>query len=507
MKSNTELIAFAESFLGKGGSTFRSYCGLGSGEPWCDAFVTYVFQKSGDGSLFCGGKKQTYCPTTIKWCYNNLAQIPPYLAMPGDIIFFDWELNGTPNHIGLVRQRKSADVVFTIEGNTSKTNKDGKVIATGVVAERTRNAKYVQAIFRPHFPTKFTTKQPLVIDGQFDYTSIAMLQRVLGLEPTGILDIPTVKMLQKVAGVAQDGSWGKRTSKAVQKMIGTTVDGYFGEKSVKALQTWINKQAESKAPEKEKYSGNFPSLKKVTTTTHNREKMYETANKLAYTTNTSKAKYPSGKPTEAYKKALNALPMSKHRWCKAAKAGANCDVFVWVVASNSGVDKSLPAGLWRQLSYMQKHYKEVGVSNAKEGDIGFYRKDVRGKHGHIFLIGKGTEIKEASHDQYYPKTTKSKTTRLSKKGKKYVYVFRVPEKTTTTYVGLEKGDSGDSVIYLQKFLNWYFHDKYGKDVLDIDGHFGAETEKYLKLFQSEQKLTEDGIAGTKTLAKMAEVRL
>lgn len=504
--NNTELLKFAESFLDKGGATFRKYCGLGSGDAWCDAFVTYVFHKGDDALLFCAGKKQTYCPTTIKWCYNNLAQIPPYLAMPSDIIFFDWELNGVPNHIGLVRQRKSADVVFTIEGNTSKTNKEGKVIATGVVAERTRNARYVQAIFRPHFEAKFTIKKPLVIDGQFGYTSIAMLQRVLGQKPTGILDIPTVKALQKCAGVAQDGSWGKQTSKAVQKMIGTTVDGYFGEKSVKALQTWINKQAESKAPDKEKYSGNFPSLKKVTTTTHNREKMYETANKLAYATNTSKAKYPSGKPTEAYKKALAALPMSKHRWCKAAKLGANCDVFVWVVACASGVDKNLPSGLWKQLSYMQKHYKEVGVSNAKEGDIGFYRKDVRGKHGHIFIIGKGNEIKEASHDQYYPKTTKSKTTRLSKKGKKYVYVFRVPEKTTTKYVGLEKGDSGDSVIYLQKFLNWYFHDKYGKDVLDIDGHFGAETEKYLMLFQREQNLTADGLCGEKTIAKMKEVR-
>ena len=506
MKNNTELITFAESFLDKGGTTFRRYCGLGSGDPWCDAFVTYIFQKSGDGSLFCGGKKQTYCPTTIKWCYNNLAQIPPYLAMPGDIIFFDWELNGTPNHIGLVRDRKSADVVFTIEGNTSKTNKDGKVIATGVVAERTRNAKYVQAIFRPHFPTKFTTKQPLVIDGQFGYTSIAMLQRVLGLKPTGILDIPTVKTLQKCAGVTQDGSWGKKTSKAVQKMVGVKVDGYFGPDSVKGLQRWINKQVEGSKPEKEKYNGTLPSLKKVTTTTNNREKIYETANKLAYATNTSKAKYPSGKPTEAYKKALAALPMSKHRWCKAAKLGANCDVYVWVVACASGVDKNLPSGLWKQLSYMRKHYKQISTSEAKEGDFFLYRKDVSGKHGHVGILGKGSEIKEASHDQYYPKTTKSKTSRLSKKGKKYVYVFRVPEKTITKYVGLEKGDKGDSVIYMQKYLNWYFHDKYGKDVLATNGNFDAETEKYLMLFQREQNLVADGVCGEKTIAKMKEVR-
>ena len=503
MKSNTELIAFAESFLDKGGSTFRSYCGLGSGDPWCDAFVTYVFQKSGDGSLFCGGKKQTYCPTTIKWCYNNLANIPPYLAMPGDIIFFDWELNGTPNHIGLVRDRKSADVVFTIEGNTSKTNKDGKVIATGVVAERTRNAKYIQGIFRPHFPTKFTTKQPLVIDGQFDYTSIAMLQRVLGLKPTGILDIPTVKALQKCAGVTQDGSWGKKTSKAVQKMVGVKVDGYFGPDSVKGLQKWINKQLDGAEPVKEKYSGTLPVLKKVKTTTHNREKVYETANRLAYDTNTKEAKYPGGKPTAAYKQALAALPRRKHMWDKAARAGANCDVYVWTVLGTAGVDSKIPAGLWRQLSYMKKNYTLINVANALPGDIGFYRKDTKDKHGHIFIVGKGNEIKEASHNQYYPKTTDSKKTRLSSAKKKYVYVFRVPEKTTTKSVGLSKGDSGENVKNLQRYLNWYF----GKEVLKVDGSFGSMTDKYLKRFQSEQKLTDDGIAGTKTLAKIAEVRL
>ena len=65
-KNNTELLKIAQKHLGQGGSVFRRYCGLPGGAAWCDAFVSYVFNEGGDAALFCNGKKQTYCPTTIK---------------------------------------------------------------------------------------------------------------------------------------------------------------------------------------------------------------------------------------------------------------------------------------------------------------------------------------------------------------------------------------------------------------------------------------------------------
>ena len=230
-KSNTEQLAIARKYLGQGGSHFRKYCGLPAGSAWCDAYVTTIFHEAGNASLFCDGKKQTYCPTTIKWCYNNLASIPPYLALPSDIGFCDWELNGVPNHIVFIRERKSCDEIYTIEGNTNG----------GIVANKTRNCKYVQAIFRPHFKASYKIGT-LEVDGLMGYNTIAMLQHVLGCGVDGILGQGTVKALQRKAGVSADGLWGKGTSKAVQKMVGTTADGLFGKNSVKALQTWINKQ-------------------------------------------------------------------------------------------------------------------------------------------------------------------------------------------------------------------------------------------------------------------------
>ena len=230
-KSNVEQLNIAKKYLGQGGSKFRKYCGLPSGSAWCDAFVTTIFAEAGNANLFCGGTKQTYCPTTIKWCRQNLAEVPPYLALPSDIIFFDWEPNEIPNHIGFVRERKDCEAIYTIEGNTSG----------GIVAEKVRNTKYVCGIYRPHFKATFDTSKPLVIDGYFGYNSIAMLQKALGVIVDGVLGQGTVKALQRKAGVSADGLWGKGTSKAVQKWLGVTVDGYFGPNSVKALQRWINK--------------------------------------------------------------------------------------------------------------------------------------------------------------------------------------------------------------------------------------------------------------------------
>lgn len=237
MNKNTEMYNFAKSFLGKGGATFRSYCGLPSGAAWCDAYVTYIFHKSGNANLFCGGKKQTYCPTTIKILRKELAEIPMYLAMPSDVIFFDWDRNGVPNHIGLVRAHNTTDSIYTIEGNTS--NK---------VMLKTRPAKYVCGIFRPHFKASFTLKK-LTVDGDCGYNTIAGLQKALQILKyyngaiDGILGQGTVKALQRWAGTSADGAWGNGTSKAVQKKIGTKVDGAFGKNSVIALQKWINANA------------------------------------------------------------------------------------------------------------------------------------------------------------------------------------------------------------------------------------------------------------------------
>ena len=248
-KNSTEQLAIAKKYLGQGGSRFRKFCGLPSGSAWCDAFVTTIFAEAGNSSLFCNSTKQTYCPTTIKWCRNNLAEVPPYLALPSDIIFFDWEPNSIPNHIGFVRERKDCEAIYTIEGNTSG----------GIVANKVRNTKYVCGIYRPHFKASYKIGT-LTVDGYFGYNSIAMLQKALGVGVDGILGQGTVKALQRKCGVSQiDGLWGPATTKAVQRFLGVKADGDFGPDSTKALQRWINKVngSESATPSTPTVSGKY----------------------------------------------------------------------------------------------------------------------------------------------------------------------------------------------------------------------------------------------------------
>ena len=234
--NNVQQLELAQSYLGQGGYTFRKFCGLGSGQPYCAAFVSYIFYKAGNADLFCDGRKQINCIPIINWCFDNLPNIPLYLAMESDIAIFDWNDNEIPDHIGLAAERRSASELTTIEGNTSG----------GIVAMKTRPAGDIQALFRPAFRGSFDISKYLTVDGCFGYSSIAMLQLVLKQkgyytgEIDGILGRKTVKALQRLVGVNPDASWGPATSKAIQKMLGIKADGWFGEESTKALQSWIN---------------------------------------------------------------------------------------------------------------------------------------------------------------------------------------------------------------------------------------------------------------------------
>ena len=232
MMSNTQLLAIAKKQIGNNGSKYRKYVGVGG--SWCDMFVFWLYDANGNGPLLTWkGNQRYYCPASIKWCERNLAQLPPYLAMACDPIYFDWDGNGNPNHIGIVEKRRDSNSVYTIEGNTSG----------GKVDDKCRTG-YIEAVFRPHFkPNVALKKEQLKPDGAFEYKSIYMLAVALGVTPTGIFTKDLVMALQRKAGTKPDGAWGKNTSRAVQKLVGLkgkAIDGAWGKQSTVALQKWIN---------------------------------------------------------------------------------------------------------------------------------------------------------------------------------------------------------------------------------------------------------------------------
>lgn len=472
MKSNADVLKIAKKYIGQGGSRFRKFCGLPGGAAWCNAYVDYVANEGGVSSLYFDGKKETYCPHSIKWCDKNLALIPPYLAMACDIIYFDWEKNGVPNHIGLVYEKISTSTIQTIEGNTNG----------GIVAKKNRSTKYVQGIYRPHYKPSGIKLGAIAEDGDFGYDSIANLQRALNVQIDGILGKATVKALQKKAGAKADGAWGNGTSRKVQALIGCkTIDGQFGTESVKKLQHWINEQNSHSAPEKpteskEAYKGKYPKLPPKTA---------KIAVKCAYKYGTplSKYSYKTGKAKPEYKEELDKAYPSRNRWkYKQSRMGASCDVFAGTVLKRAGY-KSAPHTMATMVSWCRKNLKKVGTK--QNGDI-----LTRTNHVMVVVDLKGHKLVANAHFLDH-----GGTYGIVQKVGKYTDIWR-PEGLSY----FSKGDIFTDVKKLKRFLNWY-----GGYNLKDSYFFGTQTEKAVKDFQQKEGLKVTGKFGVNELNKAKAV--
>lgn len=83
--------------------------------PWCAAFVSAVGIKAGATNIIV---RHSYCPTMLS-TYRNKGQYSSnkkYSPKPGDIIFYDWNNNNTPDHVGMIVSC-SGNTVKAIEGN------------------------------------------------------------------------------------------------------------------------------------------------------------------------------------------------------------------------------------------------------------------------------------------------------------------------------------------------------------------------------------------------------
>lgn len=163
--------------------------------------------------------------------------------------------------------------------------------------------------------------------------------------------------------------------------------------------------------------------KKTVKVPTNAKKLAAKAYEFAYHSNTKKASYPSGAPKDAYKKALDEYFGKNRRWSTPAKKGASCDVYIAACIRAAGIDKDAPRGMVRSWLDKSDKFKRVTVTTktVKDGDIiSIYWSN--GKPH--WCIAYGGKILEASYNGWYPKTTNTLASRLSKKGKQSVVVYR-----------------------------------------------------------------------------------
>jgi hypothetical protein len=192
-----------------------------------------------------------------------------------------------------------------------------------------------------------------------------------------------------------------------------------------------------------------------------------------------------------------------------------CATFVSAVAVKLGYTDIMPTEC--SCNKMIELYKKLGVWVEDEnrtpnpGDILFYdwedngKGDNKGNSDHVGIVEKVSGGNITIIEGNYSNSVKRRTLKVNGK---YIRGYAVPKydseaKPTAEFTigmrNLKRGCTGEDVRALQILLN-------GRgcngNMYSPDGKFGPNTEGAVKLFQKQEKLSVDGIAGVKTLGRL-----
>ena len=113
---NPAVVDVAKSQVGNvGGYPYWSWYGFGSRVEWCACFVSWCYGQMGLSEprfAACQSQGIPWFQSHGQWGargYENIA--------PGDSIFFDWDLDGSADHVGIVVGTDGSRV-YTVEGNS-----------------------------------------------------------------------------------------------------------------------------------------------------------------------------------------------------------------------------------------------------------------------------------------------------------------------------------------------------------------------------------------------------
>ena len=116
---NQAIVEVALTQLGnEGGQPYWSWYGFDSRVEWCACFVSWCADQCGyiDSGII---PKFAGCVQGAEWFKSNGQwQDRNYEPQAGDIIFFDWEGDGSTDHVGIVEKCENG-TVYTVEGNSN----------------------------------------------------------------------------------------------------------------------------------------------------------------------------------------------------------------------------------------------------------------------------------------------------------------------------------------------------------------------------------------------------
>lgn len=121
------------------------------GNPWCAMFVSWVYTQAGLSKSVAASTSKGFasCDAGLKWFAKKNKLVPVGEAQEGDIVFFQFDTDAQPDHVGIVEKNNTTlKRLVCIEGNTSPDNKGSQSNGGGVYRKK-RAYGTVMAVARP----------------------------------------------------------------------------------------------------------------------------------------------------------------------------------------------------------------------------------------------------------------------------------------------------------------------------------------------------------------------
>ena len=427
----------------------------GSAYAWCCSFIWDIFRMASASNLFYNGSKTAYCPAVQDW--GKAQQVSRDAGRYGDIILFDWNKNGSADHIGLI-ESKSGNTYTTIEGNTAIGNDSNG----GEVMRRQRPIDgSVLMVIRP----KYASESTVSFGGGMKYNA---------------KNPPLACMMR------QSNGYTSNTEMSVKGVLWHSTGA--NNPNVKRYV-----QPDDDAPDRAEL------LKKLGVNAYKNDWNHVAQNKWVNGW--------IGKLADGTVSAVQVLPWDyTPKGCgSGSKGSCNNGWIQFEICEDSLTDKA----------YFEAVYREACELTAYLCTL--YNLDPMGK---VSYAGQSVPVILCHHDSYklglgsghvdvdhwfgkYGKTMDDARRDVAALMGKTAPAEKPAEVTLPTFTAtlpkLSKGCEGIAVKNLQRLLiaNGFFCGKTG-----ADGDFGNATLAALKEFQKANNLTVDGVAGAQTFGAL-----
>jgi hypothetical protein len=135
-----EEVGYKESPKGSNKTKYGEWFGV-NGVAWCGIFVSWCYDKAGFplGNI---GYLKGFAGTKYALSFFRETRRTTFVPAIGDIVFFDWDLNGKVEHAGIFHKWIDKDYFECVEGNTAVGNDSNG----GEVMIRKRHKKFAKFV-------------------------------------------------------------------------------------------------------------------------------------------------------------------------------------------------------------------------------------------------------------------------------------------------------------------------------------------------------------------------